>query len=105
MIKELGHWEMDTVISRKGSNGGLLVMLDRCSRRYVIEHINHINQDEVITAIKRMKRRKALRIVRSVTTDNTLYQLPSTNYQLPSTNYQLPTPPTGPYCGIDLFLV
>ena len=68
--KELGHWEMDTVISRKGSKGGLLVMLDRCSRRYVIEHINHINQDEVITAIKRMKRRKALRIVRSVTTDN-----------------------------------
>ena len=23
-------------------------MLDRCSRRYVIEHLNHINQDEVI---------------------------------------------------------
>jgi IS30 family transposase len=68
--KMLGHWEMDTVISRKGSSGGLLVMLDRCSRRYVIEHLNHINQDEVITAIKRMKRRKALRIVRSVTTDN-----------------------------------
>ena len=68
--KELGHWEMDTVISRKGSKGGLLVMLDRCSRRYVIEHLNHINQDEVIMAIKRMKRRNALRTVRSVTTDN-----------------------------------
>ena len=68
--KELGHWEMDTVISRKGSSGGLLVMLDRCSRRYVIEHLSHINQDEVIAAIKRMKRRKALRTVRSVTTDN-----------------------------------
>jgi len=68
--KVLGHWEMDTVISRKGSCGGLLVMLDRCSRRYVIEHLGHINQDEVIMAIKRMKRRKALRVVRSVTTDN-----------------------------------
>ena len=68
--KELGHWEMDTVISRKGSKGGLLAMLDRCSRRYVIEHLNHINQDEVIMAIKRMKRRNALRTVRSVTTDN-----------------------------------
>ena len=45
-------------------------MLDRCSRRYVIEHLNHINQDEVIMAIKRMKRRNALRTVRSVTTDN-----------------------------------
>ena len=68
--KELGHFEMDTVISRKGSSGGLLVMLDRCSRRYVIEHLSHINQDEVIAAIRRMKRRKALGTVRSVTTDN-----------------------------------
>ncbi len=68
--KELGHFEMDTVTSGKGSKGGLLVMLDRCSRRYVIEHLNHISQDEVIMAIKRMKRRKALRAVRSVTTDN-----------------------------------
>ena len=45
-------------------------MLDRCSRRYVVEHIDHINQDEVVMAIKRMKSRGALRIVRSVTTDN-----------------------------------
>ncbi len=68
--KELGHFEMDTVVSGRGSHGGLLVMLDRCSRRYVIEHLSHINQDEVIMAIKRMKRRNALRVVRSVTTDN-----------------------------------
>ena len=27
--RELGHWEMDTVISGRGSRGGLLVMLDR----------------------------------------------------------------------------
>ena len=58
--KELGHFEMDTVISRRGSRGGLLVMLDRCSRRYVIEHVNHISQDEVIMDIKR---RKTLRTV------------------------------------------
>ena len=68
--KELGHWEMDTVMSRKGSKGGLLVMPGRCSRRHVIEHLSHISQDEVIMAIKRMKRRKALGPVRSVTTDN-----------------------------------
>jgi len=67
---ELGHFEMDTVISKRGSHGGLLVMLDRCSRRYVIEHLKHINQDEVIKAVKRMKARKALPIIRSVTTDN-----------------------------------
>ena len=68
--KEPGHWEMDTIISRRGAHGGLLVMLDRCTKRYVIEHLGHINQDEVIAAIKRMKRRNALRVVRSVTTDN-----------------------------------
>ena len=68
--KEYGHWEMDTVTSGKGSKGGLLVMLDHCSRRYVIEHLSHINQDEVIKAIKKMKARKALPVIRSVTTDN-----------------------------------
>lgn len=68
--EKLGHYEMDTVISRRGTGGGLLVMLDRCSRRYIIEHVNHINQDEVIKAIRRMKVRKALPAVRSVTTDN-----------------------------------
>lgn len=59
-----------TVVSKSGTRGGLLVMLDRCSRRYVIEHLNHINQDEVVRAIRRMKARKALPTVRSVTTDN-----------------------------------
>ena len=68
--RELGHFEMDTVISKRGSHGGLLVMLDRCSRRYVIEHLNRITQDEVVRAIRRMKARNALPVVRSVTTDN-----------------------------------
>ena len=68
--KELGHWEMDTVISGRGSRGGLLVMLDRCSRRYVIEHLSHISQDDVVMAIRKMKARKALPVIRSVTTDN-----------------------------------
>lgn len=68
--RELGHWEMDTVISGRGSRGGLLVMLDRCSRRYVIEHLSHISQDDVVMAIRKMKARKALPVIRSVTTDN-----------------------------------
>jgi len=68
--KVLGHWEMDTVLSCKGSKGGLLVMLDKCSRRYVIEHVNFINQDEVAKAIGRMKNRGAIPRVLSVTTDN-----------------------------------
>ena len=68
--KELGHYEMDTVVSGRGGRGGLLVMLDRCSRRCVVERIGHVTQDEVVGAIRRMKARKALPTVRSVTTDN-----------------------------------
>ena len=68
--KELGHYEMDTVVSGRGGRGGLLVMLDRCSRRYVVERVGHVNQDEVVRAIGRMKARGALPTVRSVTTDN-----------------------------------
>ncbi len=67
---EPGHWEMDTVVSGKGGRGGLLVMLDRCTRRCVIEHVGRISQDEVLRAIGRMKARNALPVVRSVTTDN-----------------------------------
>lgn len=67
---ELGHFEMDTIVSGCGAKGGLLVMIDRMSRRYVIEHINHISQDEVIKAIRKMKARGALPTIRSVTTDN-----------------------------------
>jgi len=45
-------------------------MLDKCSRRYVIEHVNFINQDEVAKAIGRMKNRGTIPRVLSVTTDN-----------------------------------
>lgn len=65
-----GHYEMDTVVSSVGGRGGLLVLVDRRSRRYVIELIGHVTQDEVVRALKRMVRRGALGAVRSVTTDN-----------------------------------
>lgn len=45
-------------------------MIDRMSRRYIIEHINHINQDDVLKGIKKMKARGSLSTIRSVTTDN-----------------------------------
>ena len=66
---ELGHWEMDTVVSA-GHRDGLLVLIDRCSRLYVIEYIAHISQDAVLLALRRMLKRGALGIVRSITTDN-----------------------------------
>ena len=65
-----GHYEMDTVVSSTNGTGGLLVLVDRRSRRYVIEKLEHVAQDDVVAALGRMIARKALGRVRSVTTDN-----------------------------------
>ena len=65
-----GHYEMDTVVSGTNGSGGLLVLVDRKSRRYIIEKLEHVTQADVIAALKRMLARKALGIVRSITTDN-----------------------------------
>ena len=60
-----------TLSSRpRKAKAGLLVLVDRKSRRYVIELINHITQEDVVKAIKRMISRKALGRIRSISTDN-----------------------------------
>ena len=65
-----GHYEMDTVVSSTNGTGGLLVLVDRKSRRYVIEKLEHVTQDDVVAALRRMVARKALGRVLSITTDN-----------------------------------
>ena len=65
-----GHYGMDTVVSSTRGTGGLLVLVDRKSRRYVIELLAHVTQDEVVSALKRMLARGAIGNVRSITTDN-----------------------------------
>ena len=65
-----GHYEMDTVVSSTKGTGGLLVLIDRKSRRYVIELLAHVTQDDVVAALRRMIARKALGKVASITTDN-----------------------------------
>mgnify|MGYP004664939335 FL=1 len=65
-----GHYEMDTVVSSANGTGGLLVLVDRKSRRHVVEKLEHVTRDEVVKALKRMIRRKALGKALSVTTDN-----------------------------------
>ena len=67
---EPGHLEMDTVVSCLGGIGGLLVLIDRCTREYFIELVESISQDAVIRALKRMNRRGLLKDVKSVTADN-----------------------------------
>lgn len=66
----LGHFEMDTVVSGTNGRGGLLVLVDRKSRRYIIERLENVTQDDVVGALKRIIKRKAVNFVRSITTDN-----------------------------------
>ena len=61
---------MDTVVSSTNGRGGLLVLIDRKSRRYVIELLAHVTQDDVAAALKRMIARKAISNAISITTDN-----------------------------------
>ena len=65
-----GHWEMDTVVSARGGTGGLLVLTERMTRYSLIEKIRAISQEEIVAAIRRIVRAKALKRVRSITTDN-----------------------------------
>lgn len=67
---EPGHYEINTVVSRLGGTGGLLVLVDRATRVYHVEKIERVDQDSVVAAIRRMKRRGLLKDVRSVTSDN-----------------------------------
>ena len=67
---EIRHFEMDTIVSGVCGKGGLLVLCDRKSRLYLIEKLDHINQESVAKALRRMKRDGRLDGVKSVTTDN-----------------------------------
>ena len=46
---------MDTIVSSTNWTGGLLVLVDRKSRRYVIEKLAHVTQDDIVAALKRHK--------------------------------------------------
>jgi len=65
-----GHYEMDTIVSSSKGTGGLLVLIDRKSRRYIIELLDHVTQEDVVDALKRMIKREALGKVLSISTDN-----------------------------------
>lgn len=68
--KEPGHYQLDTVVSCVGSSGGLLVLIDILTRRYVVKKIAHVSQRFVLNALRRLMQKGVLGIVRSVVTDN-----------------------------------
>ena len=64
-----GHWERDTIVSRKGCSGGISVGLERKTRLVVAEKVISMSVSEHNTAVRKQKQRyKTL----SVTYDNGL---------------------------------
>lgn len=68
--KEFGHWEMDTVVSGRDGKGGLLVLIERSTRYFIIQKLSAITQDAVLNSLRQIMRENQLKMVRSVTTDN-----------------------------------
>lgn len=53
--EEIGHWEMDTVVSGKGYKSCLLVLTERYSRKEIIIKLKDKTSDSVIKALTRLK--------------------------------------------------
>lgn len=65
--KESGHWEQDTVVSRKGCRGGISVGCERVSRLVTATKVFSMSSFEHMEVIKKQQR---LYETRSVTFDN-----------------------------------
>ena len=65
-----GHWEMDTVVSCINGTGGLLVLIERKTRFYIIVKIKRITQYHVLKALRKVIRSGQMKVVKSITTDN-----------------------------------
>ena len=66
---EGGHFEGDTIVSRRGGKGGLSVLSERKSRLVTIRKISSLSPRENLQAIRSMKRGV---VVNSITFDNGL---------------------------------
>ncbi len=70
---EFGHWEMDTVYSRKRSRRSLLVLTERLSRNEIIIPMKDRTAPSVIKAMDNLEKRYGARfklLFRSITVDN-----------------------------------
>lgn len=67
---EFGHWEMDSIVSGVHGKGGLLVLIERKTRFYLIAKLRRINQCEVVRALRGLIQSGQMKKVLSITTDN-----------------------------------
>ena len=67
---EFGHWEMDCIVSGVGGKGGLLALVERKTRMYLILRLKRITQAAVLHALGALIRSGGMKTVASITTDN-----------------------------------
>lgn len=68
--QQFGHWEMDTVVSGVHGRGGLLVLIERKTRYYIVVRLRAISQGEVLRALRQAIRKGRLVKALTITTDN-----------------------------------
>lgn len=71
--EELGHYEMDTVVSGKGMKSCLLVLTERVSRKEIIVKLPDKTSESVIQALEGLRRKhrgRFLKMFKSITSDN-----------------------------------
>lgn len=71
--KEIGHWEMDSVVSGHGSKTVLLVLTERYSRKTLIYKMGgktQANVAELLNKLERKYRNRFKKIFKSITMDN-----------------------------------
>ena len=61
---------MDTIVSGVHGKGGLLVLIERKTRLYIIEKLRSISQSEILRALRRAIRRGKIAKALTITTDN-----------------------------------
>ncbi len=70
---ELGHWEMDTVVGKKGSKACLLVLTERVSRKEIIIRLIDKTTKSVVKAVESLKKKYPKTFkkrFKSITSDN-----------------------------------
>lgn len=71
--EEPGHWEMDTVVGKKGSKARLLVLSERATRREIIIRIKDGRAETVQKALDRLERiygKAFYKVFKTITVDN-----------------------------------
>ena len=68
--ENFGTWEMDTVVSCREGSDGILVLIERTTRYYLMIKIKAISQRCVLRALRQLIKRNKMPVIHAVLTDN-----------------------------------